>query len=278
MTEQMERQTVLVVGGTGKTGRRVVERLRARGRRVRVGSRSGVPPFEWGEPASWGPVVEGVGAVYIAYSPDAGFPGADEQVGALAKAAVAAGAQQVVLLTGRGEEGAVCTEEAVRGCGAALTVVRASFFAQNFSEDFLVESVRAGEVAFPAGEVGEPFVDAGDIADVAVAALTGPGHGGRVYEVTGPRLVTFAGALAEISAAIGRGVAYRAVSAGGFAEGLVGAGVAREEAELLSGLLGGVLDGRNARVAHGVREALGREARDFGDYVREAAGSGVWDA
>ena len=104
-------------------------------------------------------------------------------------------------------------------------VVRASFFAQNFSEGFLVDAVRAGVLALPAGSVGEPFVDADDLADTAVAALTAPVAPNRVYELTGPRPLTFAEVAAELSAAAGHEVVYLPVTRDEFVAGMVVEGV-----------------------------------------------------
>jgi uncharacterized protein YbjT (DUF2867 family) len=270
--------TTLVLGGTGKTGRRVAERLAARGLPVRIGSRAGTPPFDWDDDATWDAALAGVGRVYITYQPDLAIPGAAATVGAFARRAVAHGAERLVLLSGRGEEGARRGEEAVRAAGAETTVVRASWFAQNFSEDYLADAVRDGVIALPAGDVPEPFVDADDIADVAVAALTEDGHDGEVYEVTGPRLLSFADVAAELSAATGRTIRYVPVSAEEFRAGAVEQGVPGEVVELLTFLFGEVLDGRNASLTDGVRRALGRPPRDFRDYARAAAATGVWNA
>ncbi|WP_208113066.1 NAD(P)H-binding protein [Actinorugispora endophytica] len=273
-----ERGTTLVLGGTGKTGRRVAGRLTGLGLPVRVGSRSGEPPFDWQDEATWAPALEDVGAVYLAYAPDAGFPGASDTIGAFAARAAEAGVRRLVLLSGRGEEGARRSEQVVRDCGVEWTIVRAAFFSQNFSEDFLVEGVRGGVVAFPAGGVAEPFVDAEDIADVAVAALTGDGHAGELYEVTGPRLLTFAGAVAEIARAVGREVGYLPVSLEEFTAAMAGQGAPPEFTGPFSDLLADILDGRNASLCDGVRRALGREPRDFAEYARATAATGVWDA
>lgn len=269
--------TTLVLGGTGKTGRRVAARLRSRGHAVRIGSRSGQPPFDWQDEHTWAPVLQDVAAVYVAYAPDAGFPGAAETIGAFARAAVASGVERLVLLSGRGESGAQLSEQAVQQSGADWTIVRSSFFAQDFSEDeAFAESLRSGVLVFPAGGVAEPFVDAADVADVATAALTEAGHAGRVYELTGPRLLTFAEAAAEIAAATGREIAYRPVTGEQFVSGLVAQGVPTEFAAQLTALFTEVLDGRNAHLTDGVRRALGHEPRDFTDYIREAAASGAW--
>ncbi|GII79447.1 NmrA family transcriptional regulator [Sphaerisporangium rufum] len=277
MTNQREQQTILVLGGTGKTGRRVVDRLRAAGAPVRVGSRSAAIPFDWTDRATWAPVLRDAGAVYISYYPDLAVPGAPETVGAFAEMAVASGVSRLVLLSGRGEDEAQAAEKLVQDAGADWTILRSSWFSQNFSEDYLVEAVRAGLVALPAGDVPEPFVDADDIADVAVAALTGDGHAGQVYELTGPRSLRFDEAIGEISAAAGRRVEFVQVSAAEYADALSAEGVPAGTVELLTYLFTTVLDGRNARPAGGVRAALGRPPRDFADYARQAAATGVWE-
>ncbi|MEY7973046.1 NAD(P)H-binding protein [Saccharomonospora xinjiangensis] len=273
---------VLVLGASGKTGRRVVERLRGRSNVVvRPASRSTLPRFDWNDESTWDDVLDGMDAAYVVYAPDLAVPGADEAVGAFARRAVSLGVRRLVLLSGRGEEGAGRAERALAASGAEWTVVRCAWFAQAFSEDFLRDAVVDGTIVLPAGEVAEPFVDADDIADVAVAALLDSGdagHAGRVYELTGPRALTFAQVAAELSEAIGREVRYVPAPAAEYGAMLTGHGVPEAEAEFLAGLFATVLDGRNAHVADGVREALGREPRDVRDVVRAAAADGAWDA
>jgi uncharacterized protein YbjT (DUF2867 family) len=273
-----QQSPILVLGASGKTGRRVVERLRARELPVRLGARWANPPFDWGDPDTWRPALRGARAVYVSYFPDLAVPGAPEAVGALAAAAVETGADRLVLISGRGEQGAQRSEEVLQRSGATWTVVRSSFFNQNFSESYFREPLVAGELALPTRDVGEPFIDAGDIADVAVAALTEDGHAGEVYEVTGPRLLTFAEAVEEIARASGRKLRYVPIGIDDFAADLTEAGAPEEEVALLRYVFADVLDGRNAYVADGVRRALGRPPRDFTDYARAAAASGVWDA
>jgi uncharacterized protein YbjT (DUF2867 family) len=267
----------LVLGGTGKTGRRVVARLEARGLPVRVGSRSGEPPFDWQNRSTWGPVLRGVDSAYVSYYPDFVVPGAVETVGSFAELAVKRGVPRLVLLSGRGEPEAEQAEQAVRDSGAELTILRSTWFAQNFSEEYGREYVLGGEVALPAGEVPEPFVDADDVADVAVAALTEGGHVGQLYELTGPRLLSFADAVAEIARATGREIRYTPVPIEDFAAAHAEQGVPEEVIEMLEYLFGEVLDGRNAHLADGVERAVGRAPRDFSDYVRDAAATGIWN-
>ena len=274
----MTNPETLVLGGTGKTGRRVAERLIARGVPTRIGSRFGTPAFDWQDRSTWAPVLEGVRAAYVTYYPDLAVPGAAEAAGSFAELAVRSGVRRLVLLAGRGEPEAEAAEEVVRASGADLTVVRSTWFAQNFSEDYWRDLVVSGEVTLPAGEVPEPFVDADDIADVAVAALTDDRHIGEVYELTGPRLLTFAKAVDEIARATGREIRFVPISIEDFAAAAVAEDVPPEIVELLTYVFSEVLDGRNAHLADGVHRALGREPRDFSDYAREAAASGVWDA
>jgi uncharacterized protein YbjT (DUF2867 family) len=268
----------LVIGGTGKTGRRIADRLVALDQPVRIGSRRADPAFDWDEPATWLPALRGVSALYVSYYPDLTFPGAVETISKLARTAVTSGVRRIVLLSGRGEEEALRAEHEVRSAGAEWTIVRASWFAQNFSEHFLLQPVLDGVIALPAGDVAEPFVDVDDIADVAVAALTTDGHAGQVYEVTGPRLLSFADVAAELSRALGRDVQYVPVSPEEYATGAAAQGVPPEEVGPLTELFTRVLDGRNARLEDGVQRALGRAPRDFADYARDAAATGVWDS
>lgn len=271
------RALTLVLGGTGKTGRRVVQRLTAQGEPVRIGSRSGGVPFDWENPATWAPALTGVKAAYVSYYPDLAAPGATEAIGSFAEMAVNSGTRRLVMLSGRGEDEAVACEKALADSGADWTVLRCSWFDQNFSEGYLLEPVMSGHVFLPAGPAGEPFLDADDIADVAAAVLTQAGHTGQVYELTGPRLLTFADAVAEIAAAAGRPIGYTAVPAAEYAEALAAEGVPAEVIELLTYLFTTVLDGRNAQLADGIQQVLGRPARDFADYARDAAGTGIWN-
>jgi uncharacterized protein YbjT (DUF2867 family) len=271
----MTEKPTLVVGGTG-TGRRVVARLRARGVPTRVGSRSGERPFDWEDPATWAPALEGAGAAYVSYYPDLAIPGAPEAVRSFAELALDHDVRRLVLLSGRGEEEAQRAERAVQDTGADLTVVRCAWFMQNFSEDYLLEPIREGEVILPAGDEPEPFVDADDIADVAVAGLTDDRHIGQIYELTSPRLLTFAGAVAEISRAAGREIRYVPVSIEEYAAGAAEHGVPEEFVGFLTYLFEEVL-GRNAYLTDGVQRAVGRKPRDFAEYARDAAATGVWN-
>ena len=276
-SNDMQPKPILVLGATGKTGSRIANRLEARGHTVRRGSRNAALSFDWSAPDTWGPVLAGVGAVYISYYPDIAVPGAVETVSAFVDRARAAGVDKLVLLTGRGEHHAQRAEEVVRRSGLPFTLVRAAWFAQNFSEGALHAPVIAGVLPMPGGDVREPIVDVDDIADVAVAALSEPGHDGELYEVTGPRLMGFADMAAALSEATGRSIAHLPISFEDFHAALL-----QDQgpmiAEVLTAIARETLDGRNAHLTDGVRRALGREPRDFTTFAKVAAGSGAWAA
>lgn len=277
-TENPKQDTVLVTSGTGKTGRRVVERLTALGVPVRAGSRRGGVPFDWEDESGWGAALRGADAAYVTYYPDLAAPGAAEAMEAFGRIAAENGVRRMVLLSGRGEPQAVVAEEALRGAarGVDLTVVRSAFFTQNFSEGALVDGVLGGELVFPAGATAEPFVDADDLADVVVAALTGEGRGEELHELTGPRLLTFDEVAAEISAVTGREVRYVPVSGEQYAAALAEYGMPEAEAGFLAELFTMLLDGHNAVTTDGVKRVLGRDPKDFGAFAREAAEDGAW--
>ncbi len=274
----MTARTTLVLGGTGKTGRRIVEQLTARKVPVRIGSRSAIPSFDWDNRSTWPAALANVEAVYISYYPDLAAPGATDAIRAFTEVAVRSGVRRLVLLSGRGEPEAQRCEEIVMGSGAQWTVLRCSWFNQNFSENYLLEPILAGEVALPASNVVEPFVDADDIADAAVAALTDNKHVGQLYELTGPKLLTFAEAIGEIARASGREIRYVRISMDEYVAALEQAQLAADLIALIKYLFTEVLDGRNAYVTDGVQRALGRAPTEFGDYARRAAARGAWSS
>ena len=268
----------LVLGGSGKTGRRIVQRLKSRGVPTRVASRSSNPSFDWNKPEGWDAVLDGVTSVYISYSPDLAIPGATDSIQQLVDKAVEQGVTRLVLLSGRGEEEAQACEKIVQAADVEWTVVRSSWFMQNFSEGEFLQLVLGGTIALPAADVPEPFIDVNDIADVAVAALTEPGHAYEIYEVTGPRLLTFTELAAEISKAAKRQVQFVQIPADAFAQGIEESGIPEDIAWLLNYLFETVLDGRNAYVGDGVIRALGREPADFSAFAQRIADRRTWDA
>jgi uncharacterized protein YbjT (DUF2867 family) len=280
MTDNTARKhdmTVVVTGASGRTGRRVAEAARAAGLTVRAASRA--QGFDWDNPTTWADTLRGADAAYLVCPSDVGSPKAAVAVGGVGRRAVDLGVRRLVLLSSRGEERARPTEEALKASGADWTIVRAAWFAQNFSEGPLVEGLRHGELVFPAGEVGEPFIDVRDIADVVVAALTADDrYVGQELAISGPRLLTFREAVAEISKATGGELTYTPVTAGEYGNSLAGFGVPPEEVDFLVELFESLLDGRNSYLSDGVQQILGREPRDFTDFAREATAAGAWKA
>lgn len=273
----MTNSTVLVVGGTGRTGRRITDRLRSRGAPTRVASRRSACAFDWAQPSTWDDALSGADAAYVCYSPDLAFPGASELIAQFAERAHAHQLRRLVLLSGRGEEGARASERAIQQSAVDWTIVRSSWFAQNFSEHFLLGPVKRGRLVLPAGEVREPFVDLDDLADLATAALTEDGHAGRVYEITGPRLLSMADVAAELSTATGRQIRYHPSTPAEFVADVAADGIPAEEAAPLADLFQDVLDGRNSSLTEDLERALGRPPTDFAHYARRVAATGIWD-
>jgi uncharacterized protein YbjT (DUF2867 family) len=278
MTQEYGSQGItLVIGGTGKTGRRVADRLLKAGRQVRIGSRTAALPFDWEQQDTWEQPLQGVKAAYVAYQPDIAVPGALETVEALFDRAIACGVEKLVLLSGRGEVEAERAEQALQATSVDWTILRSSWFCQNFSESFFLDPILAGQVDLPVvGSIAEPFVDVEDIADIAVAALTDPQHSRQLYEITGSKALTFPEAIGEIARATEREIAFVPVSADDYRAELVRQGVSGDYIELILYLFDTVLDGRNTPLADGVQRALGRPPRDFSSYVGQTAATGIW--
>ncbi|MET0268609.1 MAG: NmrA family NAD(P)-binding protein [Duganella sp.] len=275
----MSSNLVLVIGATGKTGKRVAANLAQQGIAVRAVSRHSALCFDWDDAATWAPVLEGVHAVYLVH-PGLGFGGATEQVAAFASAAAAAGVKKVVLAStpddGSEFSQAMRAAEAhIVNAGLGLTSLRLRWFFQNFSEDFLLDPVRSGTLRLPAGDGKEAFVDADDIADVAVAALTDDRHLGRHYDLTGPRALSFADVAQEISNGANHPLSYVAVDADTYIAEQVAQHVPEEWASSLAALYQDIASGKLAQVSGDIETVLGKPARDFSAFVT-AAKSGVW--
>lgn len=264
---------ILVIGGNGRTGRRIIQRLNELRIPVRVGSRSGDPAFDWTDRNTWAPALEGMKAVYISYQPDLAVEGATDDIQFLAELAAKAGVQKLVLLSGRGEPEALACEEIIQRSGIDHTILRCSWFFQNFSESVFQEPLQAGLLALPAGE---PFVDADDIAEVAVASFTDAKHANRLYELTGPRLMTFKEITAEIANATGRDIRFQDISIEEYSKALEGFGLPPDYVQFISYLFTEVFDGRNASLTNGVQEALNRKPSDFSSFVQKNIPSGIW--
>ncbi|MEU9116702.1 NAD(P)H-binding protein [Streptomyces sp. NPDC048483] len=269
----MSKKEILVLGGTGKVGSRVVAQLQERGVPVRAASRSGRTRFDWDDESTWGPAVEGVDAAFVVCLE--GRSDSSQLARAFVEFAVSKGVRRLVLLSARGVENhqdLLVPEQSVRASGAEWTILRPSWFAQNFTElPLFTAAIEAGELALPTGDGLEPFIDAEDIAAVGVAALTEEGHAGQTYEMTGPRLLTFETAVQEIATATGREVRFVTLEPEEYTARLSALGASGDEIMLMDGLFAAIREGRQAHLSDGVPRALGREPRDFGAYVERVA-------
>lgn len=269
---------ILVIGGTGKTGRRVVEQLNQLKQHVRIGSRSSNPAFEWNDPSSYSKALKGMDMAYIVFYPDLAVPGAKEAIHALAKSAKKEGLKKVVLLSGKGEKEAELCEEIIASSGLNYTIVRASWFNQNFSESFLLDPIQNGHVALPMPNAKIPFVDANDIAEVVVKVLMDDRHNGKTYEVTGPSTLSFGDVVQEIAKGTGRDITYQAISLEEYTAIMHESGLPSDYIWLFEYLFREVLNNeKNHIVSSDVEKLLGRKAIDFSDYVKNTVKTGVWN-
>ena len=269
---------ILVLGGTGKTGKRVAERLTKLNLPVRIASRNTNPAFDWENPYTWPGILSDIQKVYITFQPDLAIPGSTDAIESFTEAAKKAGVQKLVLLSGRGEEEAELCEKIVINSGLDWSIVRASWFMQNFSEGFFLDSILSGHAIVPKGSAPEPFVDADDIADMAVAALTDEKHSKKAYELTGPELLTFKEIFTGISAAIDRPVAYEEVSMGEYVELLKKYQVPDDYIWLIKYLFNEVFDGRNESVTHDIEKVLGRKPTSLKEYIGKTKKTGIWNS
>lgn len=272
----MKNPPILIIGKNGKTGARVDQRLQALGYETRGVSRSTTTAFDWQDRSTWRNAMAGVRVAYVTYQLDLAVAGAAADMEAFMNIAAEIGMKHIVLLSGRGEEGAERAEGILKNSGISWNIVRASWFAQNFSENFMLDGILAGELVLPANDTVEPFIDVDDIADVAVAALTQPELRNQLFEVTGPRAMTFSQCVAEISEATGYPVNYISVPIDTYIGSMREQGAPEDLQWLLRELFTVVFDGRNSEVMSGVEEALGRPATDFKAYVQKTIETGVW--
>ncbi|WP_299436489.1 NAD(P)H-binding protein [uncultured Aquimarina sp.] len=269
---------ILVIGGTGKTGRKVANKLIDLGHKVRIGSRSTMPAFDWDNSETWTEALQGMDKVYITFQPDLAVPGALEAIEKLTKKAKQSNVKKLVLLSGKGEREAELCEQVVIHSGMDYTIVRASWFNQNFSESFFLEPILEGFVALPQADVKIPFVDTDDIADVAVEALLNEKHNGNIYQLTGPRLLTFREVVAEISEAIEKQITFTSISLAAYVKAMKDQGVPENFVWLVEYLFSEVLGNPIiSEITNDIEKVLGRKPKDFLDYVRETAVTGVWN-
>lgn len=270
---------ILVIGGTGKTGRKVASKLIALGHNVRIGSRSASPAFDWDNPETWTEAMQGMDKVYVTFQPDLAVPGALEAIEELTKQAKRCDVKKLVLLSGKGEREAELCEQVVIHSGLDHTIVRASWFNQNFSESFFLEPIQHGFVALPQADVKVPYVDTDDIADVAVASLLDEKHNGKTYQLTGPRSLTFIDVIEEISEVIGRDISFTPIALPAYVNVMRQQGVPDDFVWLIEYLFSEVLGNpSNSEITNDIEIVLGRKPKDFLDYVKETAATGIWNS
>ena len=272
------KNNIAVIGGNGKTGRRVVQNLENLNQNVFVPSRKGSIKFDWEDRSTYATALEGMDRAYIVYYPDLAVPGAKEDIKAFTDAALEAGLEKVVLLSGKGEVEAERCEEIVAQSGLNYTLVRASWFNQNFTESFLLDPILAGHVALPMPEAEIPFVDAQDIADVVTKVLLEDSFNGKTFEITGPRKLRFRDVVEEVSLATGRVINYEPISIEAYREAMKNAGLPDGYVWLFSYLFQEVLgNAENQTVSNDIETVLGRKARDFSEFAEEMAQTGIWN-
>ncbi|MFY0654588.1 MAG: NmrA family NAD(P)-binding protein [Cyclobacteriaceae bacterium] len=269
---------ILVIGGTGKTGSRVASGLEQLGHQVRIGSRNNNPRFDWEDPSTFSAALKGMDRAYIVYYPDLAVPGSREAIEKLTETALKEGLEKIVLLSGKGESEAEACEQIVANSGLNYTIVRASWFNQNFSEGAFLDFVLAGQVALPMPEAEVPFVDVDDIAEVVTKVLVDDSYNGQIVTVTGPRKITFKEIVDTIAEGIGRHIQYQPITIEEFKAGMKEAGLPDSYVWLFGYLFEEVLGNPdNQSVSNDVDKILGRKATDFKAYVEKTVESGVWN-
>ncbi len=273
----MTSEHILVIGGTGKTGKRIVDLLQEQGHYVRIGSRAAQPAFDWHHPETWAQALKDIDKLYITYQPDLAVPGALDAIKQLIYEAQKTAVKKLVLLSGKGEREAELCEQVVIHSGIDYTIIRASWFNQNFSESFLREPILDGFVALPQAEVNIPFVDVNDIAQIAVKVLTENTHNGKIYQLTGPRLLTFKDAINEIAQASNRHITFVPISIKEYSDSMRKANLPEDFVWLIEYLFTEVLGNpNNSEITNDIENILGRKATDFSEFARNIAKSGVW--
>ena len=274
----MKTENILVIGGTGKTGRRVAENLTQLGHNVRVVGRKTNPAFDWENTDTYDAALKDMDRAYIVYYPDLAVPGSRDAISALTEKALEAGLEKVVLLSGKGETEAEACEEIVANSGLNYTLVRASWFNQNFSEGAFLEFVLNGIVALPMPKAEIPFVDVNDIADVVSKVILDDSYNGQTITVTGPQKRTFKQVVEIMAEAIDRHIQFVPISIDEFKEGMKQAGLPDSYVWLFGYLFQEVLGNPdNQEVSDDVAKVLGRPAIDFETFAKQTAATGIWN-
>lgn len=272
------KSNILVIGGTGKTGRRVVEQLNKKGFEPRIGSRQASPSFDWNNKDTWVNALNGIERMYVTYYPDLAVPGAKESIESLTYLAQESGVKKIVLLSGKGEIEAEACEKIIIDSGIDYTIVRASWFNQNWSESFFLDAIISGEVALPMSDVLIPFVDANDIAEVASTVLLDDSYNGEIIEVTGPELITFRDIVGIVSKTSNRKLNFYSITLDQYINGMKQMQIPNDVVWLIEYLFSHVLTNpKNQLVVNDIERVLGRKAKTFLEYAQEVAKTGIWN-
>jgi uncharacterized protein YbjT (DUF2867 family) len=265
--------TFLILGGTGKVGRRLVDSLARAGHQARPASRHSAPHFDWNDPATWTTALAGAEGLFIV------GPGSatdwSPRLTQLLAAAQSVDVQRAVLLSARGVEflpdGAVARAEHALRCGPLpWTILRPTHFAQNFSEAMFVP--RDGVIRAPVGAGREPFIDVAEVADVASAVLASGGYDGATLPLSGPQGVSFPEAAQILTSAWGTPIRFEDESDDAHISRLHAAGTPEGYIQWRMAMLGGIRRGADAYLSDGVQQVLGRRPTGLrGWALREVA-------
>lgn len=273
---------ILVTTGTGTVGQALVEQLAAAGERVRAGSRAperiaagaGVEPirFDFRDPATYGPALDGVDRVFVLVP--TGEPAPLELLMPFLEAATAGQGRKVVLMTADGVQYSDeipyrKLELLVERSGAPFVILRPSWFMDNFHTYWHALIIQAGVIPVPAADARTAFIDARDIAAAAAAALSSDRFDGRAFSLTGPAALTYAEAAAILAAAAGRDISYAPVEDTDFLQSMITAGLSPEYATMLTGLFGAVRAGAASQTTGAVEELTGRAPISLEQYARD---------
>jgi len=272
----MSKPTVLVLGASGITGRRIAAHLAERAI-VRAVGRTTAIPFDWNVPETHGPALAGADAIYLVPPPFVAEPSA--HVARLLAAAQRAGVRRVVAVTSLAvtfptepaSSGRIALERAITSSGLEWTLLRPGGFAQNFSEGFLRPGVDRGLVVSATGTGQTAMIDADDIARVAAIALLDPGHAGAAYALTGPEPLTFAAATEVVARAAHRPIEYRGITDAELAGLLAGFGLPPDYAAIVVRDQRAIREGAGAIVSGDVERVTGRAAASFAEAAARMA-------
>lgn len=277
---------ILVTGSSGTVGTELLKQLTAKGAKVRAAYRSrpvsmsGVEgarvDFETGEGLD--AAMAGCEAVFVLSGGVADQAAAEIRA---VDAAKRAGVRRIVKLSVWGAEGEDFSfarihrpvERAIERSGMAYTLLRPNGFMQNFV-NYDGAGIRShAAFYYPCHNAAVSHVDVGDIAAVAVAALTEPGakHAGKAYTLSGPEALTFTQVAEKLSAAVGKPIRYVDPPEEEYRKTLVGMGIPGAYADALIDLCRYYAAGKASAVTPAVREVTGRRGKSFDEFAREHA-------